>query len=96
MDALKVIVDKKPALEALPIGGIVGVIQQDLNFLYSNTTAFENALIAAAPVRSCPVNGTFYYKLIPVFAIQDELKDQANAIKTKVNDGYATAIAAYA
>ena len=95
MDALKVIVDKKPALEALPIGGIVGVIRQDLNFLYSNTTAFENALIAAAPVRSCPVHCTFY-KLIPVFAIQDELKDQANAIKTKVNDGYATAIAAYA
>jgi hypothetical protein len=31
-----------------------------------------------------------------VSAIQDELKDQANAIKTKVDDGYATAIAAYA
>jgi hypothetical protein len=54
-DALTAIVDKKPALAALPLGGIVPLVHQDLINLQSNTTAFSNALIVQAPVSvSCP------------------------------------------
>ncbi|TFK33388.1 hydrophobic surface binding protein A-domain-containing protein [Crucibulum laeve] len=49
LDALKQIVAKKAALAALPVGGIVALVKQDLGFLSGNTTAFENALIASAP-----------------------------------------------
>jgi hypothetical protein len=49
-DALNAIVAKKPALAALPLGGIVPLVHQDLINLESNTTAFSNALIAQAPV----------------------------------------------
>ena len=49
-DTLSAIVTKKAAFQALPIAGILGVIQQDLNNLNTSTAAFETALIAASPV----------------------------------------------
>ncbi|RDB17435.1 hypothetical protein Hypma_001618 [Hypsizygus marmoreus] len=47
--ALTGIVGKKAAFQALPIGGIPALVKQDLSNLGASTTAFENALIAAAP-----------------------------------------------
>ncbi|KAF8157223.1 hydrophobic surface binding protein [Crassisporium funariophilum] len=47
--ALTEIVVKKPAFQALPIGGLPALILQDLNNLKTGTVAFSNALIAAAP-----------------------------------------------
>ncbi|THH14456.1 hypothetical protein EW146_g5882 [Bondarzewia mesenterica] len=47
--ALQNIVEKKPAFEALPIGGIPALVEQDLQTLESDTSAFANALIANTP-----------------------------------------------
>ncbi|KDR66234.1 hypothetical protein GALMADRAFT_81133 [Galerina marginata CBS 339.88] len=48
-DSLIGIVAKKPAFQALPIGGLPALILQDLTFLKGNTSAFSDALIASAP-----------------------------------------------
>ncbi|KAF5383285.1 hypothetical protein D9615_004803 [Tricholomella constricta] len=48
-NALIGIVDKKAALEALPVGGIPALVKQDLSNLSASTAALEDALIAAAP-----------------------------------------------
>lgn len=37
---------------SLPIAGLDAVVESDLNTLNTNTTAFENALLAKAPVSS--------------------------------------------
>ncbi|KAF8157220.1 hypothetical protein B0H34DRAFT_491758 [Crassisporium funariophilum] len=52
LDALNQIVVKKPAFQALPIGGIPALVKQDLINLSASTSAFEAALIAAAPVSA--------------------------------------------
>ncbi|KAK0212851.1 hydrophobic surface binding protein [Desarmillaria ectypa] len=49
LDALTAIVAKRPAFQALPIGGIPALVLQDLHNLNSGTTAFSNALIANSP-----------------------------------------------
>ncbi|KAK0461274.1 hydrophobic surface binding protein [Desarmillaria tabescens] len=49
LDALTAIVEKQPAFQALPIGGIPALVLQDLQNLDSGTTAFSNALIAKSP-----------------------------------------------
>ncbi|KAK0485787.1 hydrophobic surface binding protein [Armillaria novae-zelandiae] len=49
LDALTAIVEKRPAFQALPIGGIPALVLQDLQNLNTGTTAFENALIAKSP-----------------------------------------------
>ncbi|KAJ7162791.1 hydrophobic surface binding protein [Mycena crocata] len=49
LDALTAIVAKKPAFQALPIGGIPALILQDLTNLKASTVAFAGALIANAP-----------------------------------------------
>ncbi|KXN86818.1 hypothetical protein AN958_09554 [Leucoagaricus sp. SymC.cos] len=74
-DALIAIVAKKPALQALPIGGIPALVKQDLSSLNASTTALEIALISKAPA---------------------DLVGPANAVKTKIDGAFATAIAAYA
>ncbi|KAF7300049.1 Hydrophobic surface binding protein [Mycena kentingensis (nom. inval.)] len=48
-DALEQIVVKKPAFQALPIGGLPALILQDLTNLKTSTVAFANALIADSP-----------------------------------------------
>ncbi|KIM37999.1 hypothetical protein M413DRAFT_448046 [Hebeloma cylindrosporum] len=47
--ALVEIVTKKPAFQALPIGGLPALILQDLKSLKANTGAFSDALISTAP-----------------------------------------------
>ncbi|KAJ7727764.1 hydrophobic surface binding protein [Mycena metata] len=49
LDALKGIAAKEPAFAALPIGGIPALILADLKTLRTDTAAFAQALIAAAP-----------------------------------------------
>ncbi|KAJ7027979.1 hydrophobic surface binding protein [Mycena alexandri] len=49
LDALKGIAAKEPAFAALPIGGIPALILADLKTLRTDTGAFAQALIAAAP-----------------------------------------------
>ncbi|XP_006464073.1 hypothetical protein AGABI2DRAFT_194662 [Agaricus bisporus var. bisporus H97] len=48
-DALVGIVAKKPAFDALPLGGISNLVRQDLSGLSSSTSSLEDALIALAP-----------------------------------------------
>ncbi|EKM76856.1 hypothetical protein AGABI1DRAFT_115530, partial [Agaricus bisporus var. burnettii JB137-S8] len=48
-DALVGIVAKKPAFDALPLGGISDLVRQDLSGLSSSTSSLEDALIALAP-----------------------------------------------
>jgi len=52
LDALKVIVAKKPAFLKLPID-VTGLVLADLASLYTDTQAFENALLSAAPPALC-------------------------------------------
>jgi len=47
--ALSQIIAKKPAFQALPIGGIPALVKQDLSNLSASTNALETALIASAP-----------------------------------------------
>ena len=49
---LQDLVDKKAAFASLPIGGASELVKQDLQDLASDASAFENALIAKAPVSS--------------------------------------------
>lgn len=51
LDALTAIVAKKPAFQALPLGGVPALVKQDLGNLSASTEAFENALIASTPAR---------------------------------------------
>ncbi|KAF9259729.1 hypothetical protein L218DRAFT_812563, partial [Marasmius fiardii PR-910] len=46
---LNAIVAKKPAFDALPLGGVSALVKQDLGNLATAATAFENGLIAKAP-----------------------------------------------
>ncbi|KAF9254464.1 hypothetical protein L218DRAFT_951533 [Marasmius fiardii PR-910] len=52
------LVTKKAAFQALPLGGVPGLIKQDLASLATATVAFENSIIAKAPadLRSFAVN----------------------------------------
>jgi hypothetical protein len=52
ISALNGIAAKKPAFDALPLGGVSALVKQDLATLGSDTMAFENALTASAPVSS--------------------------------------------
>ncbi|KAF8891481.1 hydrophobic surface binding protein A-domain-containing protein [Gymnopilus junonius] len=54
LDALTAIVTKKPAFQALPIGGIPALVLQDLQNLNTSAFNFEAALIAAAPADLVP------------------------------------------
>ncbi|KAJ3570981.1 hypothetical protein NP233_g4047 [Leucocoprinus birnbaumii] len=47
--ALTGIVAKKPAFDALPVGGVSALVAQDLNDLNTSNSALEDALIAATP-----------------------------------------------
>ncbi|KAF9255827.1 hydrophobic surface binding protein [Marasmius fiardii PR-910] len=49
LHALQTIVAKKPAFDALPIGGVPALVLQDLQNLSTDTTAFADALIAKSP-----------------------------------------------
>ncbi|KAF9558558.1 hydrophobic surface binding protein [Agrocybe pediades] len=49
LDALKVLIAKKAAFQALPIGGIPALIKQDLINLNASANTFENQLIASLP-----------------------------------------------
>jgi len=49
ISALNGIVAKKAAFQALPLGGVPALVKADLNTLNTDTSAFEAALIAAAP-----------------------------------------------
>ncbi|KAG7087017.1 hypothetical protein E1B28_012995 [Marasmius oreades] len=49
LDALKVIVAKKPAFQALPLPGITAVVLQDLKTLSTDAGALADALIAKSP-----------------------------------------------
>ncbi|KAF5348796.1 hypothetical protein D9756_009787 [Leucocoprinus leucothites] len=43
------IVEKKPAFDALPVGGISALVAQDLSDINTSNLALEDALIAATP-----------------------------------------------
>ncbi|KAH8831853.1 hydrophobic surface binding protein, partial [Flagelloscypha sp. PMI_526] len=49
LDALTVIVQKKPAFDALPLGGISTIVKNDLGVLRTDVANFGTALIAIAP-----------------------------------------------
>ncbi|KAF9459838.1 hydrophobic surface binding protein [Collybia nuda] len=48
-DTLAGIMSKKAAIQALPFGGAISLVKQDLDNLNTSTSAFEGALIAQAP-----------------------------------------------
>ncbi|KAF9445147.1 hypothetical protein P691DRAFT_735440 [Macrolepiota fuliginosa MF-IS2] len=48
-DALTAIVAKKPAFDALPLGGVSALVLQDLQALSADTQTLATALIAATP-----------------------------------------------
>lgn len=50
IDALTVIITKKPLFDALPLGGVSALVSSDLVALNASTSGFGAALIAAAPV----------------------------------------------
>jgi len=49
LDALKAIAGKRAAFDGLPLGGVSGLVKQDLANLRTATDAFADALIAKAP-----------------------------------------------
>ncbi|KAF5337821.1 hypothetical protein D9758_015710 [Tetrapyrgos nigripes] len=49
IDALNAIITKKPAFDALPLGGVSALVKQDLAQLSAATAALETALINEAP-----------------------------------------------
>jgi len=51
IDTLDQMKNKKQAFDALPVGGVTGLVKQDLIDMNSNTTALGTALIDACPVR---------------------------------------------
>ncbi|KAF8879781.1 hydrophobic surface binding protein A-domain-containing protein [Gymnopilus junonius] len=53
-DVLKGVVVKKAALSALPIGGVVALVKQDLNLLSADTTALAAAVDAVMPADQVP------------------------------------------
>lgn len=86
------IVAKKPAFDALPLGGISDLVRQDLSGLSSSTSSLEDALIALAPVRlRLKLEGLAQTK----FFYQADLVDESIALKNEVDAAFATAIAAY-
>ncbi|KAJ7587078.1 hydrophobic surface binding protein [Mycena floridula] len=68
-DVLTVIVAKKPAFQALPLGGVPALILQDLTFLSGNVTAFANALIADSPADLVAEATTLKNNIIAAFAV---------------------------
>ncbi|KAH9478054.1 hypothetical protein JR316_0010291 [Psilocybe cubensis] len=54
IDTVTQIVNKKPAFQALPIGGIPALVKQDLINLNASTSKFEAALIGSAPSDLIP------------------------------------------
>ncbi|THV02018.1 hypothetical protein K435DRAFT_775754 [Dendrothele bispora CBS 962.96] len=54
IDALNAIVAKKPAFDALPLGGVSALVKQDLAQLATATEALENSLINEAPADLKP------------------------------------------
>ncbi|KAJ3741468.1 hydrophobic surface binding protein [Lentinula detonsa] len=62
LDALTGIVAKKPAFDALPLGGVSALVAEDLVTLSTNTKDFENALIADTPAnllaQATPITST--------------------------------------
>ncbi|KDR66620.1 hypothetical protein GALMADRAFT_80725 [Galerina marginata CBS 339.88] len=68
LDALKEIVIKKPAFQALPLGGIPALVKQDLINLNASTFAFEAALIASAPADLIPTANSIKSTVDAAFA----------------------------
>ncbi|KDR66630.1 hypothetical protein GALMADRAFT_80675 [Galerina marginata CBS 339.88] len=68
LDALKQLVIKKPAFQALPIGGIPALVKQDLISLNASTVAFEAALIASAPADLIPTANSIKSTIDAAFA----------------------------
>ncbi|KAJ3856849.1 hydrophobic surface binding protein [Lentinula lateritia] len=62
VDALVGIVAKKPAFDALPLGGVSALVAQDLATLSTDTKDFENGLIANTPpdllAQATPITST--------------------------------------
>lgn len=71
LDALKVIVTKKSSFKSLPID-VIPLVQKDLKDLQTATTAFEAALIKAAPVNTQLLIG--YTLRILIFTLSDRLE----------------------
>jgi len=51
VDTLEQMKNKKPAFDALQVGGVTSLVKQDLMDMNSNTTTLGTALINACPVR---------------------------------------------
>ncbi|KXN93148.1 hypothetical protein AN958_00072 [Leucoagaricus sp. SymC.cos] len=49
--ALTNVVAKKPAFDALPVGGVSDLVRQDLSDLNTSNTALEDALITNTPAE---------------------------------------------
>ncbi|KAE9403029.1 hypothetical protein BT96DRAFT_917813 [Gymnopus androsaceus JB14] len=54
INALAGIVAKKPAFDALPLGGVSALVKEDLATLQTDTKAFENGLVADSPADLVP------------------------------------------
>lgn len=93
LNVLTNIVKKKPAFDALPLGGISTIVLGDLKTLNTDTLAFADALISIAPVSISSVAQTFSFSPSPFF--QEDLKDDSTTIKNELAAAFATAIAAY-
>lgn len=94
VSALNTIVTEKAAFQALPIGGIPALVLQDLQTLNTDTTAFENALIASAPVSPSGFSW-FEFVITDDSVLQADLVSQAQSISSSINAAFAAAIAAY-
>jgi hypothetical protein len=78
---------------ALPIGGIIALVEADLKTLSTDTTNFENALTAKAPVRASML---FPVRLETNEQLQTDLQPAASSIISAVGAAFQTAIATYA
>ncbi|KAK7034600.1 hypothetical protein VNI00_012231 [Paramarasmius palmivorus] len=66
--ALTGIVEKKPAFDALPIGGVSALVRQDLNNLNTDTLALADSLIAKASAGTVDQANTIKSNIASAFA----------------------------
>jgi hypothetical protein len=68
------LVAKKAAIKALPVPGIMGLVQQGLKALESSLDAFENALMASEPVSRNFTLSIWWYSDATVYRMMSRVK----------------------
>lgn len=84
------IVARKAAFQALPLGGITALVQQDLASLSRNTDNLASAFIACAPVRPSPI--PFYRK---ADVEQADIVEAGQQLQSEIDAAFSPAIDAF-